>query len=504
MVNRKVFHPSYPGAVLTMSFDDGDPVAAFIQNIGEGLSQKEWDAFVQEIRVRLNRELGKVFRGTISPDQFGDAIYQHLLGAHSVSVAAGRQKAGVLGMLSDEDKQVGFFHATQQGQFIDGYVKRIKEKAARYWDEEKGEWKKGVMNRDLQMYASRLRGTASIAFEAHSPDDAQFNWKLGIAEHCEDCINLAADSPHMKGELPVFPGDGGTDCKTNCKCHLVRDDGVACYKPDPGVGRWSEGGSDKPKPADQAAQDADLGPAATGNAIKPVSEAVRYLGSAHDQNIRIAFKTVDGIHSDGALPPIVVGEFTLGGDDQEAEGWFLDSAQVSASFGKRAAMLSLNSGASHPEFTVLHEIGHFLECELWGTGAIVDGQAPGPWADVGQAIVKSERYKQIRKRFEHFRNALANPSFATTWEAIEAFAMYGHYEYLLYPFELWARAYSQFIGTITTRKLIRNQLKEIIEFQRKTKIEEQWDAEDFEPIAAAIYAAMVHEGWIEEAAAEKI
>lgn len=493
MVNRKVFHPSYPGAVLTMSFDDGDPVAAFIQNMGEGLSQKEWDAFVQEIRVRLNRELGKVFSGTISPDQFGDAIYQHLLGAHSVSVAAGRQKAGVLGMLSDEDKQVGFFHATQQGQFIDGYVKRIKEKAARYWDEEKGEWKKGVMNRDLQMYASRLRGTASIAFEAYSPDDAQFNWKLGIAEHCEDCINLAADSPHMKGELPVFPGDGGTDCKTNCKCHLVRDDGVACYRPDPGVGRWSEGdGETSPsKPGD-----AEVGDDAVAES-RPVSSAISYEGGTSKSNdsIRVAMKVIDGVHADGALPEVRAGDIRTRGND--ALGWYHASEDTEKAIGLKVGILSVRGDIQNREFVAIHEAGHMIENEIFGRGSIVLGKAPDHWKLAGSLLDKSPTVAKLREELAELE-ILYKLTKDDRWQVLIK-----HVEYLLRPQEIWARGYSQFIAIMTTRRLIRNQLKKEIADDKLRGLDTMWPEDEFEPIAAAIMSAMVHEGWIEQAAAEK-
>lgn len=501
MVNRKVFHPSYPGAVLTMAFDDGDPVAAFIQNMGEGLSQKEWDAFIQEIRVRLNRELGKVFRGTISPDQFGDAIYQHLLGAHSVSVAAGRQKAGVLGMLSDEDKQVGFFHATQQGQFIDGYVKRIKEKAARYWDEEKGEWKKGVMNRDLQMYASRLRGTASIAFEAYSPDDAQFNWKLGIAEHCEDCINLAADSPHMKGELPVFPGDGGTDCKTNCKCHLVRDDGVACYKPDPGVGRWSEGGSKTLQPVAQGSGELinvtieDVLPENESPLTpdkSPVSAAVVLPGTVMDSEIALALKVIDEVHVDGSLPALLAGNIEIE-EGTATQGWYLDSTHVQSKTGKRIGVLSVSLTADRPMDTIAHEMGHAIESEVFGNhGLIVTGKVP-QFKKVGAAIKKSEMHIKMKARLAEIKEDLRNPDIRGLSIEIRLKQQKKFIEYLLSPEELWARAYSQFIFRSSKRKAVSENMHDLIKNGTA-----QWQEEDFEPIYKAIRNAMIEMGWINE------
>lgn len=43
-------------------------------------------------------------------------------------------------------------------------------------------------------------------------------WVLGVAEHCQDCIDFSAEGWQAIGYFP-FPGDGSTICLTNCQCH---------------------------------------------------------------------------------------------------------------------------------------------------------------------------------------------------------------------------------------------------------------------------------------------
>ena len=193
---NKIFYLDNNGPVLRI------PIVtekAYTPNFSEAKKppgDQDWFAFMEWSRGETNTLLGKFYTNRLTPDQFGDELYRLLQRSHRAAQVLGRQRA---------------------------------------------------ISRRAQMYNSRLRGTASIAFETNSPDGTSFVWKLGPAEHCEDCLDLAVRSPWMKGELPVFPGDGGTDCLVNCKCWLVRNDGLTSFPPDKGVGK-AEVGEDVPGP----------------------------------------------------------------------------------------------------------------------------------------------------------------------------------------------------------------------------------------------------------------
>jgi len=53
-----------------------------------------------------------------------------------------------------------------------------------------------------------------------APWETDIYWRLGTAEHCQDCIALEAANPFTKATLPIVPGAGGTQCLFNCGCHL--------------------------------------------------------------------------------------------------------------------------------------------------------------------------------------------------------------------------------------------------------------------------------------------
>lgn len=219
------------------SLPDPDPIGAILAAGGRVSVVQYLDA-IGIFRSRLNGELKKFLAGEHeTPLQMMFAVFEHLGQGHLTMVCAGRKRAGITHSVQEADREVAIFHMQQQGAFLSGFLRDLEDQIPSLYDEEEGEWRVGAINRRLQMYASRLRGTANIAFEANSPDDAEFNWILGAAEHCEDCVELAGQNPWLKGELSVFPGDGGTVCLVNCKCTLLRStDSWPGFSPDPGVG----------------------------------------------------------------------------------------------------------------------------------------------------------------------------------------------------------------------------------------------------------------------------
>lgn len=76
------------------------------------------------------------------------------------------------------------------------------------------------------MYSQTLDGIGWHAQVESQPDNVRIDWVLGRAEHCDDCILLAANSPYTKFNLPTTPKVGGTVCLSNCKCKLRFKKGV--------------------------------------------------------------------------------------------------------------------------------------------------------------------------------------------------------------------------------------------------------------------------------------
>jgi hypothetical protein len=58
-----------------------------------------------------------------------------------------------------------------------------------------------------------------------APSNAVIHWRLSVAEHCADCLRLAAGSPYSPpgigaNPLPTVPRNGDTRCLGNCRCYL--------------------------------------------------------------------------------------------------------------------------------------------------------------------------------------------------------------------------------------------------------------------------------------------
>lgn len=84
-------------------------------------------------------------------------------------------------------------------------------------------------------YAASLDGVSWNGKVESQPEGTVIHWKLGLAEHCDDCILLAAHSPYDKYSLPATPRSGDTQCMMNCKCSLVFARGKGAGKPKSGV-----------------------------------------------------------------------------------------------------------------------------------------------------------------------------------------------------------------------------------------------------------------------------
>lgn len=87
-----------------------------------------------------------------------------------------------------------------------------------------------VMDRDKRrdLYVNNLDAMFHQGALAGTQADVSINWKISPAEHCIDCLTLAANGPYAKPgvdseleELPTVPRRGDTECLANCKCFLT-------------------------------------------------------------------------------------------------------------------------------------------------------------------------------------------------------------------------------------------------------------------------------------------
>lgn len=165
----------------------------------------------------------KIFLREITPEEFANRASAILQEGHAMAARFGRVRAGVPGPLSAEDRFIA--DLVMQGEST--FLRRFADDLAsdRYIGAD-GEYVRAPVTQRAQLYAARMRGTANDAFVGSSNPETLFEWILIAEDNCADCPLIAGGGPYTAATLPSKPGDGRTQCITNCKCILLREDGV--------------------------------------------------------------------------------------------------------------------------------------------------------------------------------------------------------------------------------------------------------------------------------------
>ena len=162
---------------------------------------------------------GRLVGGQLSQRQWVEAIHDSLIDGHGLSWSIGRQRAGDMAAFGIDDQLIGLQAADNEQPWLQAFADDVAD--GRYTLDD-GTLNAKAINNRLRLYAGKLRGTANEAFVEASDDGEEFEWVLGLCEHCDDCPDIASMSPYTKEANLGYPGDGGTACLGNCQCHLVR------------------------------------------------------------------------------------------------------------------------------------------------------------------------------------------------------------------------------------------------------------------------------------------
>lgn len=176
-----------------------------------------------------------------------------------------------------------------------------------------------------------------------------------------------------------------------------------------------------------------------------------------------ALATIDALHDDGALPMIPV-------KSTAAKSYF---GQYTRRTSDGAALaISVSRSSPWPELTLAHEIGHFIDHQAIGTIGKFSYTDP-IWDEFLQAAGNSEAIKAL----------VALPSDK-------------YRDYYLRTWEIWARAYAQWIAQKSGRTDMLAALDKIRGDTDPVFRRSQWGEQDFAPIAAAIEAMFRKLGWL--------
>jgi hypothetical protein len=335
-------------------------------------------------------------------------------------------------------------------------------------------------------------------------------WRLSASHpHADICDVWAADDTGL-GPGNYEPGDVPSDhphglCYTVTVLKALPNIVVATKTPrpdlvsakeaeyyaknqdDPAAQRWVAANNAAPPvaPPPKTAS-APTGPVPLG---APVSGALTYgrrsvLTPVFDRTI----KAVDGVHGDGTLPTIPIKPV----DRRDANGYFRRDLNGPTEIG------ITKNGDGHPELTLAHEIGHFIDFAGMPpmdaflseeTAKRYDASNPAHAAmlPVLAALEASDAVKKLRDTHASgtLDVVLADGTRYTTPVS------HTTTEYYLRPREMWARSYAQYIATQSADSVLLEQLDRLVEHPLPT----QWQATDFAAISKAIDGLMEYFSW---------
>jgi hypothetical protein len=229
-------------------------------------------------------------------------------------------------------------------------------------------------------------------------------------------------------------------------------------------------------------------PAVPGPFGNPVSYAFSTLPgdtTATGREVRRTLRAIDAVHGIGTrrLPRIPIAEE-------------VNSTRFGAyarTVGGQAVRITVEQDGNHKSLTTAHEIGHFLDHQALGTTGQFASEASVPALTRWRTAVERSRAvfdlrDMVLRRWVEVREADGSTStflVATTYIG-----------FLLRPSELWARSYAQYITVRSGDPVLTAQLaSERERLPWMPYYPEQWDDDDFSPIAGAIDVLFKGKGW---------
>jgi hypothetical protein len=213
----------------------------------------------------------------------------------------------------------------------------------------------------------------------------------------------------------------------------------------------------------------------------PISRSIQIPAGRAFDPVRRALKAIDSVHGDGVLPLLPVIR-TSGRVQVGAYEWNEHTGE--------ALRLSFSSVGTHPELSVVHEIGHFLDHRGFGRRGDL-GSVIGTVADLLRAIEATEAFARLRALRSRRRVRVRTPVREEFETVNQRLVMY-----LLDPRELFARAYAQFIAWASGDTTLIAQLNDLRTSRRGTVYHDIWEVEDFTGIATEFVSLFERRRWL--------
>ena len=188
--------------------------------------RREYEALVLLFGLFAARLADTLSREELTAAGFISAMADKLYDAHADAWQIGRdlsggaqdgpgaQEAGAEGLRRDEEYLQGFQDDLEKGKYVV------------IADDAEPDGGNAALDTDAvaaraASYGKALYASTNLGFLSAIPTDASIEWHLEPgADHCDDCLLLAANSPYTMADLPTFPGGNATKCEQGCRCRL--------------------------------------------------------------------------------------------------------------------------------------------------------------------------------------------------------------------------------------------------------------------------------------------
>ena len=248
-----------------------------------------------------------------------------------------------------------------------------------------------------------------------------------------------------------------------------------------------------PRPPKKAAAGGQPNPQYQGaaSATADLSKVGRNVKAAVIESI----KAIDGVHGVGKSPlnrfPVPVHE------EKRMNALGMLTWDNVGGFPKR---IDINPVGPGPSLTFAHEFGHALDfmghpgagifkgmshrIAVAKAGGAAHGLEPDIAAAMETFLQAASGSPEIRGWLDAKITGLLKVGKST--ERVGA----GEADYILQPYEIWARAYAQYVATRSTSRIMKEELKEMVEHSELRIRSRQWSTRSFKPIGEAIDAVL--------------
>ena len=167
--------------------------------------------------------------GKLDIEGLKSELTQTIRDTHKAQYTLGLQTGGAT---PTTDQVANFTKTTTdvEQEFLLGFLQDIED--GRYNGDDGSLDLEGALRQRAGLYSLKTSSSASAGFIAAGSPDEEYDWQLGVAEHCPDCLYIASLSPFDDSTAFTHPREGDTVCLGNCKCRWVRvSDGLSPFGP---------------------------------------------------------------------------------------------------------------------------------------------------------------------------------------------------------------------------------------------------------------------------------